>query len=134
MKTLRFQFLMLLIIAASFSASAKNYFVDPSSTGANLGTYNDPWKSIQDIPWTINYFQPGDVVYFRRGQQYWGTLSINSSGSEGAPITFMPYGEGAAPIFKYSPWHFTEPLIQDRVMIRLNQCNYIVIDGFELSD
>jgi hypothetical protein len=134
MKTLRFPFLMLLIIAASFSASANNYFVDPSSTGANLGTYNDPWHDIRDIPWTINYFQPGDVVYFRRGQQYWGTLSINSSGREGAPITFMPYGEGAAPIFKYSPWHFTDPMIYNRVMIRLNQCNYIVIDGFELSD
>jgi parallel beta-helix repeat protein len=129
------RFLVLLFfVATSFSAHATDYYVDPSSSCANLGTYNDPWHDISDIPWTINYFQPGDVVYFRRGQQYWGTLSINSSGREGAPITFMPYGDGAAPIIKYSPWHFTDPQIYNRVMIRLNQCNYVVIDGFEMSD
>jgi parallel beta-helix repeat protein len=46
----------------------------------------------------------------------------------------MPYGEGAAPIIKYSPWLFSDPLVYNRTMIRLNQCNYIVIDGFEMSD
>ncbi|WP_207514569.1 T9SS type A sorting domain-containing protein [Longitalea luteola] len=127
-------FFVLLFVATSLFSYATDYYVDPSSTGKNLGTYNDPWHNIRDIPWSVNYFQPGDVVYFRRGQQYWGTLSINSSGREGAPITFMPYGEGAAPLFKYSPWDFTEPLVQNRVFIRLNQCNYIVIDGFELTD
>lgn len=125
---------MLLLMAASFSVSAKNYFVDPSSWGSNLGTWNDPWKSIWDIPWAIDYFQPGDTVFFRRGQEYMGTLSINSSGREGAPIVFMPYGEGNAPVFKYNAGHFTDPMIYNRVMIRLNQCNYIVIDGFELTD
>lgn len=134
MKRLIYAFGVLLLVVTSLFTYATDYYVDPSSTGKNLGTYNDPWHNIQDIPWSVNYFQPGDVVYFRRGQQYWGTLSINSSGREGTPITFMPYGEGAAPIFKYSPWHFTEPLVQNRVMIRLNQCNYIVIDGFELTD
>ncbi len=46
----------------------------------------------------------------------------------------MPYGEGAAPIFKYSSWNFNQPNIYDRVYVRLNQCNYIVIDGFEMND
>lgn len=134
MKTLRFQFLMLLLIAATFSVSANNYYVDPSSSGSNQGTFNDPWKSIDDIPWAIGCFQPGDTVFFRRGQEYMGTLSINSSGSNGAPIVFMPYGTGNAPVFKYNAAHYTDPLIYNRVMIRLNQCNYIVIDGFELTD
>jgi parallel beta-helix repeat protein len=125
---------LLLFVATSFCANATNYYVDPSSTGKNLGTYDDPWHDINDIPWTINYFQPGDNVYFRRGQQYSGTLSINSSGSAGAPITFMPYGEGAAPLFKYDPWRSWDPIICNRVMVRLNQCNYIVIDGFEMTD
>jgi hypothetical protein len=119
---------------ASFVAYAKNYYVDPSSTGSNQGTLNDPWKSIDDIPWAINYYSPGDTVFFKRGQQYMGTLSINSSGSSGAPIVFMPYGTGNAPLFKYNPGNFTDPLIYNRVFIRLNQCNYIVIDGFELTD
>lgn len=126
--------MLLLFVATSFCASATNYYVDPSSPGRNLGTYDDPWHGINDIPQFVNFFQPGDNIYLRRGQQYWGTLSINSSGREGAPITFMPYGEGAAPIFKYGSWNFTDPQIYNRVFIRLNQCNYIVIDGFEMSD
>jgi parallel beta-helix repeat protein len=127
-------FLVTLLVATSLFTYATDYYVDPSSGGRNLGTYNDPWHGIDNIPWSINFFQPGDNVYFRRGQQYWGTLSINSSGRPGAPITFMPYGEGAAPIFKYGPWNFSDPLVYNRTFVRLNQCNYIVIDGFEMSD
>lgn len=134
MKVSILQFLVLLFVATSFSANATNYYVDPSSSGSNQGTYDNPWHDISDIPQFVNFFQPGDNVYFRRGQQYWGTLSINSSGREGAPITIMTYGEGAAPIFKYGSWNFNEPNIYDRVYIRLNQCNYIVIDGFEMND
>ncbi|WP_205508916.1 T9SS type A sorting domain-containing protein [Longitalea arenae] len=134
MKNVRVQLLMLLLIAASFSVSGKAYFVDPSSWGSNQGTWFDPWKSIWDIPQNVGYFQPGDSIFFKSGHEYMGTLSINSSGREGAPIVLMPYGEGKTPVFKYNAGHFTDPMIYNRVMIRLNQCNYIVIDGFELTD
>jgi hypothetical protein len=133
MKNLRFP-LVLLLIAASLSVSGKAYFVDPASWGSNQGTWFDPWKSIWDIPQTVGYFQPGDSIFFKSGHEYMGTLSINSSGREGAPIVLMPYGAGKAPVFKYNPGHFTDPMIYNRVMIRLNQCNYIVVDGFELTD
>ncbi|WP_081169457.1 T9SS type A sorting domain-containing protein [Niastella populi] len=126
--------LVLLCSMASLVASATNYYVDPSSTGSNQGTFNDPWKSIDDIPWAINYYSPGDTIFFKRGQEYVGTMSMNSSGSSSAPIVLMPYGSGAAPLFKYSAGHFTDPLVYNRVMIRLNQCNHIVIDGFEMTD
>lgn len=126
--------ILLLLVATSVTAFATNYYVDPSSGGSNQGTYDNPWRDISDIPQFVNFFQPGDNIYFRRGQQYWGTLSINSSGREGAPITIMPYGDGAAPIFKFGSWNFSQPNIYDRVYIRLNQSNYIVIDGFEMND
>ena len=122
------------LCVVALSATAKSYYVDPSSTGSNQGTLNDPWKSIADIPWYIDYFKPGDTVFLKRGQQYTGTLSINSSGSSSAPIVFMPYGSGNAPVLQYNLANPTEPLTQDRTIIRLNQCNYIVIDGFQLTD
>jgi hypothetical protein len=134
MKTLHPFILAALLLLVSFCAAAKNYFVDPSSAGANQGTYTDPWKSIADIPWYIDYFSPGDTVFFRRGQQYTGTLSINSSGSHSAPLVFMPYGSGTAPVFHYDLAHNTEPLVYNRMIIRLNQVNHVVIDGFELTD
>src|SRR5690349_17374178 len=99
MKTLISFFLAALFMSATLPSFGSNYYVDPSSSGSNLGTFTDPWKSISDIPWSINYFQPGDTVFFKRGQQYTGTLSINSSGSNGSPIVFMPYGSGNAPLF-----------------------------------
>lgn len=123
-----------LLVSATLSASGSNYYVDPSSSGSNQGTFTDPWRSIDDIPWSINYFLPGDTVFFKRGQQYTGTLSINSSGSNGSPIVFMPYGSGNAPVFQYNLANPTETQIYDRTIIRLNQANYIVIDGFELTD
>jgi hypothetical protein len=123
-----------IILLATLPASALDYYVDPSSSGANLGTITDPWKSIADIPVTVNYFLPGDTVFFKRDQQYWGTLSINSTGSYSSPIVFMPYGSGNAPIIQYNLANPAEPNPADRIIIRLNQVNYIVIDGFELTD
>ncbi|THU41884.1 T9SS type A sorting domain-containing protein [Niastella caeni] len=134
MKTPVTYFFVALLTLATLSASAVNYYVDPSSSGSNLGTVNDPWKSIADIPEYVNYFHPGDTVFFKRGQQYAGTLSINSSGSSAAPIVFMPYGSGNAPVFQYNLANTTESLIYNRVIIRLYQANYVVIDGFEMKD
>src|SRR5438105_13541137 len=127
-------FLVALFVSANLSASGINYYVDPSSPRSNQGTFANPWKSINDIPRSINYFLPGDTVFFKRGQQYTGTLSINSSGSNGSPIVFMPYGSGNAPVFQYNLANPAEAQPVDRTIIRLSQVNYIVIDGFELTD
>lgn len=134
MKALTICFLAALLLLATLRASAVNYYVDPSSSGSNSGTFTDPWKSLNDIPATINYFLPGDTVFFKRGQQFTGTLSINSTGSDGSPIVFMPYGSGSAPVFQYNLANPTDPLSINRMIIRLNQVNYIVIDGFVLTD
>ncbi len=123
-----------LCVSATLNVTASNYYVDPSSSGSNMGTLTNPWKSIADIPWYVNYFSPGDTVFFKRGLWYSGTLSINSSGSSSAPIVFMPYGSGNAPVFQYNLANPTEPQIYDRTIIRLFQANYVVIDGFELKD
>lgn len=134
MKTTMSLCLAMLFVLANLSVRATNYYVDPSSTGSNQGTLNNPWKSIADIPWAINYYSPGDTIFFKRGQNFTGTLSLNSSGSNGAPIVLMPYGTGNAPVFQYDPAQNSESNIYDRVHIRLNQCNNIVVDGFELTD
>ena len=121
-------------LLATLPASALDYYVDPSSSGSNSGTVTDPWRSLDDIPITINYFLPGDTVFFKRGQQYTGTLSINSTGMYNSPIVFMPYGSGNAPLFQYNLANPAEPDPANRIIIRLNQVNFIVIDGFELTD
>jgi hypothetical protein len=126
---------ILLLVLTHLSAAATNYYVDPSSPStANLGTFNAPWISIDAIPVTINFFLPGDTVFFKRGQYFSGTLSINSSGSITAPIVFMPYGSGYPPVFQYNLTNPAESSSVNRMIIRLNQVNNVVIDGFELTD
>lgn len=134
MKNTLASILALLIMFVALPALATNYYVDPSSSGSNAGTYNDPWKSMADVPQWIGCFQPGDTVFFKRGQQFTGTLYINSSGSASAPIVFMPYGSGDAPVFQYNLSNPPAAMPANRMLISLNQANYIVIDGFELTD
>ncbi|HEY8897225.1 MAG TPA: T9SS type A sorting domain-containing protein [Niastella sp.] len=123
-----------LFVLAALPAFCTNYYVDPSSSGSNQGTLSNPWKSLHDVPESVNFFVPGDTVFFKRNQQFTGTLSINSSGNSSLPIVFMPYGSGNAPVFQYDLANNTEPLVYNRVIIRLYQANYVVIDGFELKD
>jgi hypothetical protein len=134
MKNLFACLLLCAFILAIIPAAATNYYVDASATGSNSGAFTDPWQSIADIPATINFFKPGDTIFFKRGQQYTGTLSVNSSGALGAPIVFMPYGSGSAPVLQYNLAHPADPLLTNRMIIRLNQVNHVVIDGFELTD
>ena len=123
-----------LLVLVSLSSYATNYYVDPSALGSNQGTLTNPWKSLADVPQGVNYFSPGDTVFFRRGQQFTGSLYINSSGNSSSPIVFMPYGTGNAPVFQYNLANPTDPQVYNRSIISISQVNYIVIDGFELTD
>ncbi|MFC4873133.1 malectin domain-containing carbohydrate-binding protein [Negadavirga shengliensis] len=46
----------------------------------------------------IKSLKPGDAVYFRRGETYFGTIHIENSGSPGSPIKFGAYGSGNNPV------------------------------------
>jgi len=126
--------LVALLVLTTLQSLGSNYYVDPSSSGSNQGTFSNPWKSIADVPQTIGCFQPGDTIFFKSGQQFTGPLYINCSGSSGAPIVFMPYGSGAAPLFQYNLANPNDALVYNRSIISMNQANYIVIDGFNFTD
>src|SRR5262245_11804151 len=117
--------LVALFVSTTLMSFGSNYYVDPSSSGSNQGTLANPWRSIADIPAGINYFHPGDTVIFKRGQQYTVSLGINSSGSSSAPIVFMPYGSGNAPVFQYNLSNPTESNIYDRAIIRITRSDYV---------
>jgi parallel beta-helix repeat protein len=67
---------------------------------------------------------PGDTVFFKRGQVYSGRLNINRSGSSAAPIVYTNYGTGELPEFNNA--------VSDIINIYSKQ--YIVIDGFKIID
>jgi parallel beta-helix repeat protein len=57
-----------------------------------------PWKSIDKLNAIFSSLSPGDAVYFRRGEVYFGTIRINKGGSAGSPIKIDAYGSGSKPI------------------------------------
>lgn len=79
---------------------AEEYYINSTGSGRNPGTREAPWQSLEDLQKHISRLKPGDRVYFRRGDQFFGSLNISSSGSEEAPLYFGAYGEGPDPILK----------------------------------
>ncbi|HEY7791218.1 MAG TPA: choice-of-anchor Q domain-containing protein [Vicinamibacterales bacterium] len=83
--------------SGSTGGSGRQFYVDSvSGSDSNSGTSTSaPWQSLSKVSGTP--FQPGDVVNFKRGSSWTGTLQITSSGTSSDPITYQAYGTGAAP-------------------------------------
>jgi hypothetical protein len=81
-----------------------SYYIS-SSTGSNTtgdGSQGNPWGMFKG-KCDGNYFlQPGDTVYFKRGD-FWLSSSaevvVNSSGTQANKITITTYGTGPDPVF-----------------------------------
>jgi len=86
-------------------AQAATYYVDVTNgSDSNNGTSEDnTWKTISKV--NSSSFNPGDSVLFKRGEEWWETLIVPSSGTSGNPITFGAYGTGDKPKIYSSDSH-----------------------------
>lgn len=83
---------------ASNGASGTVHYVASDGNDSNDGLSEGPtgaWKTIARVNGTA--FLPGDVILFRRGDEWRETLVIQSSGTADAFITYGAYGEGKKP-------------------------------------
>lgn len=79
-----------------FAQYRANYFVSATGNDSNNGKYPwSPWQTITKVNATT--FQPGDIVAFKRGDAFTGTVTANASGTASNPITYGSYGTGAKP-------------------------------------
>jgi hypothetical protein len=87
----------LLVTGSVKSAHAATYYVDNTNgSDGNSGTSSSAaWQSLSKVNGFA--FNPGDVVNFKRGGTWTGTLTISRSGVNGNPITFQDYGTGNPP-------------------------------------
>nr|MBI1229485.1 T9SS type A sorting domain-containing protein [Cytophagales bacterium] len=82
---------------------AAHYYVS-SKTGNDNRTMeeaqnpNTPWKSIEKVNALSDAFKPDDVILFTRGETFFGTLHLKSSGSTSSPIRIGAYGAGQKPV------------------------------------
>lgn len=81
---------------------ATDYFVsstDVNRNDANAGTSQAaPWEHLSKVNSFMANFQPGDRIFFKKGDTFTGFLSITKAGTSGNPITFSSYGSGSKPV------------------------------------
>ena len=88
--------LVSIIILYSVSAGATVYYVSNNGNDSNSGTSTSKsWKTLAKV--NSFSFKPGDQVLFKKGDEWVGTLEVNSSGASGSPIVYSAYGTGAKP-------------------------------------
>lgn len=113
---------MILICVPAF---ANNYYVNSASTSSiSNGSFLNPWKTIAQVNSGTTLLNPGDTVFFKRGQTYVGNVLVNRSGVSGNPIVYTAYGTGDYPIMTNT--------VTDVISIYNKQ--YIVLDGFKIID
>jgi parallel beta-helix repeat protein len=133
-KTRVHSFLLSLIFVISFTlVNATNYYVSNSGNDSNPGSGESlPWRSLAKI----NSFtpSPGDRILFKRGEEWYGTLTVNASGSSGNPIVYGAYGEGPDPVISgfttiTSGWTNEGGGIYSKIIASESQTNMVTIDG-----
>ncbi|MFN3371715.1 MAG: right-handed parallel beta-helix repeat-containing protein [Sphingomonadaceae bacterium] len=88
-------------VEESMGAPGRVFFVDfANGNNGNSGTSSSsPWKHAPGDPAATGgpatvRLQPGDVIRFRGGVAYRGTINVRTSGQAGAPITYSGTGFG----------------------------------------
>jgi parallel beta-helix repeat protein len=107
MKKLHYEFaritLTLLSLLFLLPAQAATYYFS-SSQGEDSRSMQQaqnpstPWRSIAKLNAIFSSLRAGDVILFKRGDTFEGTIIATRSGSSGNPITFSAYGSGNRPV------------------------------------
>jgi len=77
-----------------FSAISGN----DSRTPSQAKNSSTPWKSLSKLNSYFSSLQPGDVVLFKRGETFYGSIIVNKSGTSASPIVIGAYGSGSKPV------------------------------------
>lgn len=57
-----------------------------------------PWKTLGKLNAYFSSLRPGDAVLLKRGETFYGSIIVNSSGTANSPIVIGAYGTGNKPV------------------------------------
>lgn len=86
--------LIILSLLACLPLQAEKHYV--ASGGGGLGTLASPFANLTQV--NAHAFVAGDSLLFNKGNSFYGTLTMDASGTAGNPIYIGSYGTGALPI------------------------------------
>lgn len=90
--------LILSLFAFVCNAYGVVYYVSATGDDGNAGTSQSaPWQTITKVNSMMSTFNPGDQILFKKGDSFYGTITVSKSGSAGNEIIFGSYGTGALP-------------------------------------
>lgn len=94
-------FLFLLISANPIKAS--NYYFsavlgEDGRTPLQARSPATPWKTLDKLNSFFSDLKPGDSVLLKRGETFYGSITVNRSGTSSAPIVIGAYGAGNKPV------------------------------------
>ncbi len=113
---LKLIFIPLVFFSVAHMASATTYYVDATG-GSNTNNGTSEVTAWQTVSKAVGFaLLPGDIVLFKKGETFNGTLTMNRSGSAGNLITFGAYGTGANPVINSGASYAVD--IQNRSYLR----------------
>ncbi len=126
--------LSILIAHSSMISFAATYYVSNAGDDANSGLTEElAWETLTKVNSTT--FSARDQILFKRGDTFYGTLTIPQSGTPGNPIIFGAYGIGENPILtgftSITSWTDLGNNIWEstNAVSTLSTCNMLVING-----
>ena len=111
-------------------AVCRNYYLSETGNNNDEGTLTHPWKTLNKISNTA--LNPGDTVFFKRGDRFDGHFVIDGSGTKGSPIVITAYGEGNQPIISGEVGEAGGGDYQEAILVQ-NEDN-LVFDDLEIRN
>lgn len=129
--------LIIPIFLITLAATATNYYVkNGGNDGADGLSDGTAWATISKVNtfWSAGTFAPGDSILFKRGDTWYGTITVAEPGTSGNPIVIGAYGIGAKPILTgfttISTWSvYSGSVYEANIPNSEDQTNMVVIDG-----
>ncbi len=102
-RILKYTTVIITFLLLAFTVKANNYYIS-SSTGNDSYSSSQaqnqatPWQSINKLNSFFNNLNPGDNIFFKRGDTFYGSIVVTKSGTAGNPIVISAYGPGNNPV------------------------------------
>ncbi|MBL0357455.1 MAG: right-handed parallel beta-helix repeat-containing protein [Chitinophagaceae bacterium] len=116
-------------------AFPSNYYISNIGNDNNSGLSAQlAWQTIDKLNHEFSNILPGDTIFFKRGESFYGSVKVIRSGTPDSSIVFTAYGEGADPVITgfttIAGWEQKETGIwQAAAPGVMANCNLVTLDG-----